>query len=52
MAIKKTASSSVPLDEKTEKTIELLRKVRESTTLQLKPARFMLTTFKSLDGSE
>lgn len=51
-----TRRKSPPVDPvrqaKLEKTLELLRKVRESKTVQLKPSRFMRETFTGLDGVE
>lgn len=51
VAAKKLKSDADP-ESREEKTYEVLRKVRESKTVQLKPSRFMRSTFKALDGTE
>lgn len=51
MAARKKSVSSEP-HEKADKSHELLKKVRESKTVQLKPSRFIRSTFVALDNTE
>jgi SNF2 family DNA or RNA helicase len=49
---KKPTAADVARQEKLAKTLELLKKVRESKTVELKPSRFMRTQIKGMDGTE
>lgn len=53
MATRKKKPAVDPVRQaKLDKTLELLRKVRESKTVELKPSRFMRQTVRGLDGTE
>lgn len=52
MASRRRSAADQEAQARLEKTLELLKRVRESKTVELKPSRFMRETVSSLDGSE